>query len=346
MSKKVVVIGGGPAGMESATYLANFGFEVSLVEKENSVGGKLNSWDRLFPSMRPGGEVKEFLDKGNKLSDVKVLLNTEIDKVDRSNGQMKLFTNSGQSLEADAVVIATGFEVFDARKKEEYGYGIYDNVITSKDLEQLFREHKKIARADGKPVKRVGIVHCVGSRDEKAGNIYCSKVCCVTGVKQAIEIHEVIPDAEVFCFYMDLRMFGMHFEELYKDAQEKHGVQFIRGRLSEAAEAQDGSVVVKVEDTLSGRPLKMSVDLLILLVGFVPSEGTTKMGKLFGVPFNDNRFLHGADEHTGTGMTKSNGVFLAGTCTAPRTITNSILDARSTAMRVAGYLNDWKTEKR
>jgi len=346
MSKKVVVIGGGPAGMESATYLANFGFEVSLIEKENQVGGKLNSWDRLFPSMRPGGEVKDFLTKGNQLSNVNVKLNTEIDQVERTGSQMKLRTSSGEQLDADAVVIATGFEPFDATKKEEYGYGIYDNVITSKDLEQLFREHKKITRADGKPVKRVGIVHCVGSRDEKAGNIYCSKVCCVTGVKQAIEIHEAVPDAEVFCFYMDLRMFGMHFEELYKEAQEKHGVQFIRGRLSEAAEAKDGSVVVKVEDTLTGRPLKMSVDLLVLLVGFVPSPGTTKMGKLFDLQFNENRFLHGNDEHTGTGMTKAPGVFLAGTCTAPRTITNSILDARSTAMRVAGYLNEWKTEKR
>lgn len=346
MAKKVVVIGAGPAGMESATYLANFGFEVSLVEKENISGGKLNSWDRLFPTMRDGKEVLAFLEKGNVSSGVRILPNTEISKVSQTNNKKILQTSAGENLEADAVVIATGFDVFDARKKEEYGYGIYENVITSKDLEKIFREKKALTRHDGKPVKKVGIVHCVGSRDEKAGNVYCSKVCCVTGVKQAIEIHKELPEAEVTCFYMDLRMFGMQFEELYKDAQEKHGVQFVRGRLSEATESPDGSVIVKVEDTLAGKPLKMSVDLLVLLVGFVPSEGTKKMSELFGLKLNDNGFLHGCDEHTGTGMTASKGIFLAGSCTAPRTITNSILDARSTALRVAGYLNDWKTENR
>lgn len=346
MAKKVVVIGAGPAGMESATYLANFGFEVCLVEKENVSGGKLNSWDRLFPTMRDGNEVLSFLKKGNESSGVQILQNTEIKSVNYTEDKTILQTSTGQNLEADAVVIATGFEVFDATKKEEYGYGIYENVITSKDLESIFRTKKTLLRHDGKPIKKVGIVHCVGSRDEKAGNVYCSKVCCVTGVKQAIEIHEVLPESEITCFYMDLRMFGMHFEELYKEAQEKHGVQFIRGRLSEASENADGSVIVKVEDTLTGKPLKMSVDLLILLVGFVPSDGTKKMSELFGLQLNDNGFLHGCDEHTGTGMTESKGIFLAGSCTAPRTITNSILDARSTALRVAGYLNNWKTENR
>ncbi|PKP03778.1 MAG: FAD-dependent oxidoreductase [Bacteroidetes bacterium HGW-Bacteroidetes-6] len=346
MNKKVVVIGGGPAGMESATYLSDIGFEVSLIEKDVQTGGKLNSWDRLFPNMRLGKEVKDFLQNGNTLSKVNIFTETEVESFERSGTQMKLCISDGKILDADAVVIATGFDVFDARKKEEYGYGIYDNVITSKDLEQWFCEGRNIVRHDGKPVKRVGIVHCVGSRDEKAGNVYCSKVCCVTGVKQAIEIKKVLPEAEVFCFYMDLRMFGMHFEEMYKEAQEKHGVQFIRGRLSEASENADNSVVVKVEDTLTGRPLKMSVDLLILLVGFEPSAGTRKMGQMFGVTFNDNGFLHSADEHTGTGTTSVPGVFMAGSCSAPRTITNSILDARSTALRVAGYLKNSNVENR
>jgi heterodisulfide reductase subunit A2 len=122
--------------------------------------------------------------------------------------------------------------VFDATKKEEYGYGIYDNVITSADLEKLFLDSKLLVNPLGKTPKKIGLVHCVGSRDEKVGNVYCSKVCCVTAVKQAIEIKERLPESDVYCFYMDLRMYGMHFEALYKEAQEKYAVNFIRGRLS------------------------------------------------------------------------------------------------------------------
>ena len=113
--------------------------------------------------------------------------------------------------------------------------------------------------------------------------------------------------------------------------------------MSEAAESLD-SVIVKVEDTLSGRPLKCQ--LIYWFAGWFVPQGTTKMGNLFGVSFNHNRFLEYSDEHTGTGLTNVPGVFLAGTCSAPRTLTNTILDARSTAMRVAGYLNAWETEKR
>ncbi len=122
--------------------------------------------------------------------------------------------------------------------------------------------------------QRIGFIHCVGSRDEKVGNLHCSKVCCVTAVKQAIEVKEMLPHAEIFLFYMDLRMFGRHFEELYKEAQQKYGIQFIRARLSEAFENPDGSLQIRIEDTLLAKPMKMTLDLLVLMVGIQPDKKT------------------------------------------------------------------------
>jgi heterodisulfide reductase subunit A len=315
------------------------GFEVALIEKEDKLGGHLLQWDRLFPNNRRGYEVLSFLQEG--FSDkVEIALNAEIIGIDSLNREYRVKTRDGRVFGGNAMLITTGFDVFDAHRKEEYGYGIYDNVITSVDLENMFRQGKAIVNAHGKVPARVGFVHCVGSRDEKVGNIYCSKVCCVNAVKQSIEIKQKLPKAEVFCFYMDMRMFGMNFEEMYKEAQENYGINFIRGRLSEATENIDGQIILKVEDTLIGRPLKMTADLLVLMVGFVPSEGTKKLGKMLGLSYEDSGFLSISDTHTQSNYTGKQGIFVAGTCTYPKTIQDTISDARSAAIQIAAYLKD------
>ena len=323
--------------MESSAHLAAMDYEVTLLEKDSRLGGKLLKWERLFPTMRLGSEVLAFLNQGVE-KHVAVHCNTEITEIHRKAAAFHIHTATGRTYEADAVLVTTGYDLFDARKKEEYGYGIYENVITSAELEAMFAEGKPLHTADGRIPKRMGFIHCVGSRDEKVGNVYCSKVCCVTAVKQAIEVKEKHPETDIYCFYMDLRMYGMHFEAMYKQAQEKYGINFIRGRLSEACENIDHSVLLKAEDTLSGRPLKMSVDLLVLMVGFIPSEGTKAVGKMLGLEFGVNRFFKTCDQHTLTNVSNVPGVFFAGACTAPKTITNSITDARAAAATIATYL--------
>jgi heterodisulfide reductase subunit A2 len=346
MGKKVVVIGGGIAGMESSAYLAAMGYNVTLLEKENKLGGHLLNWEKLFPTMRLGKEVVDFLNQGIDYGKVKVVLNADIAEIEKHEKQFTIKLAGNNNYEADSILVTTGYDLFDARKKEEYGYGIYDNVITSSELEEMFSSGLDIKSPSGKIPEKIGLVHCVGSRDEKVGNTYCSKVCCVTAVKQAIEIKEKLPDSEVYCFYMDLRMFGMHFESLYKSAQEKYGVHFIRGRLSEASEDIEGKIIVKVEDTLLGKPLKMKVDMLVLMVGFVPSEGTKKIGKMLNLEFGDNRFFKTRDQHTLTNVSNVPGVFFAGTCTSPKTITNTITDARAAASTIVSYLQGYDIEKR
>lgn len=323
--------------METASQLAGLGIEVDLLEKQFRPGGHLNNWDRLFPNRRNSEEVYKYLEQGMNDA-ISLHLNAEIDIIRHESDRFIVELKDGKAMNSDALVIATGYEVFDARRKEEYGYGIYDNVITSIEMEKVFRDNGQKTFFEGMTSKRIGIVHCVGSRDEKAGNLYCSKLCCVTGVKQAIEIKEVMPDTEVFCFYMDLRMSDRYFEEMYFEAQEKWGVQFIRGRLSEASENQDHSLLIKLEDTLTGLPLKMNVGLLILLVGFVPSPETRRLAAMLGLKEGDDKFLCPADEHTFSNSSAIPGVFLAGTVKGPAGITSTIADARATALQVATYL--------
>jgi heterodisulfide reductase subunit A len=336
--KKVIVVGGGVAGMEAASCLAEFGLKVHLIEKEQQLGGHVGQWDRLFPSRRPAGEIISFL-AGKLSGNVTIHTGREITNTTREGDLWHVSLNGSGTIHADAVLLATGFDLFEARKKEEYGYGIYDNVITSADLEKKFAK-QDIVNSRGKIPQRVGFVHCVGSRDEKVNNLYCSRVCCVTAVKQAIEVREALPECEVFCFYMDLRMFGLDFEALYKEAQEKWGVHFIRGRLSEAFENQDGSVMVKVEDTLAMRPLKMNVDLLVLMSGMVTSEGSRKMIGLLGLNTDENQFLLPADRQLKANESGIPGLFLAGTCTSPKSIDETIADARAAALKVMEYLKE------
>jgi heterodisulfide reductase subunit A len=339
MNKHVVVIGGGVAGLEVAGQLSKVGIEVSLIEKDSITGGHLNNWFRLFPDRRHSSEVKEYLDRITNNHGIKFYTNTTIEKLSRNRSHFSITTNEGKELAADAVIVATGFDLFRSARKEEYGYGIYDNVITSADLEKQFR-NGQITLKNGTVPQTIGLIHCVGSRDEKAGNFYCSKLCCVTAVKQAIELREFLPQSKVFCFYMDMRMGGAFYEELYREAQEEYGVSFIRGKVSEASETIENKLLIKVEDTLAGRPLKMKLDLIVLMAGMEMSEGGKKIAGIGGLKTGENRFFAAADNHFGSNKSNIEGVFYAGTCIAPMNITEAISHARAAVVEVIDYLND------
>jgi heterodisulfide reductase subunit A len=341
MANSVIVIGGGIAGLTAAGMLSRMGMEVNLIEKENETGGHVGQWDRLFPDRKRASEVLDFTAEGmNKVNVVKGVSVRVISKEDDIFTVTVSDTATGLpgEFKSKALIVATGFDLFEAGKKEEYGYGIYNNVITSADLEEKFKAGKGILTAEGKIPERIGIIHCVGSRDEKVGNLYCSKVCCVTGIKQAIELREMYPDSAVFNFYMDLRMYDRHFEELYYEAQQKWGISFIRGRLSECAENPDGSIVIRTEDTLTGKPLKMTVNLLVLLVGFVPAAGTAQLSGMLGLKTGTDGFVESEDRHLKNNLSGIPGIFLTGAVKGPVTISDAIADARAAAALTAEYL--------
>jgi heterodisulfide reductase subunit A len=337
-NKHIAIIGGGVAGMGTASVLLKLGYRITLIEKEPEMGGKLNQWDHLFPDFSNPQAIIGDLKEGIQHPGITILNKTEITEIEKLNGRYRLKAGRDLHLNADAVVIATGFRLFDATYKEEYGYGLFENVITSADFESILRNGKKLTTSQGTVPKRIAIIHCVGSRDAKSGNNYCSKVCCITGVKQAIEINRMLPECEVFCFYMDLRLYGSSFDELYLSAQKEHKIQFIRGRLSEASERQDKSLQIKAEDTLSGRPLRMNVDMIILLVGMEPAALHESFKRDNLVQLDENGFIKSADEHCRRSITTQKGIFASGTSLCPMSVSDTFENAMATAIEVDTYL--------
>jgi heterodisulfide reductase subunit A len=334
--------------MQAAVALKAAGLEPVIVERSDALGGKLRDWHNLFPSATPAREVLDGLRKAVEMARVEVLLHTEVEGLtpDGSKPSVEVALagghavqlSGGRKLEAAAVVVASGFDVFDASLKEEYGYRIYDNVFTTVDVERMLNEGG-VALADGSAPRRVAFVHCVGSRDEKVNQKHCSKVCCVTAVKQAMEMRALFPEADIYNFYMDIRMFGPGYEELYQRAQQESRVNFIRGRVSEASPTIDGRIQIKAEDTLVGRPMKMSVDMLVLAVGMKAGSSCEKFARTADAALSPNGFLAPADLFSGCVASGVPGVFYAGAATAPKTIGESLAEGSMAACWVVEYLD-------
>ena len=333
--KQVIIIGGGIAGMQCASELLRHGVAVTIIEKESDLGGKIRNWHKLFPTFTPANEVlAEVRHKLMSSSNLTIKTGCEATKISATSVTL----SSGEELKCDAAVIATGFTLFDARIKEEYGYGIYDNVITSAELEQMFNENNVRLKQGGVP-RRIAILHCVGSRDEKVCQRHCSKVGCVTGVKQAIELKQLFPTADVFNFYMDIRMFGPGYEEMYREAQQAHNVHFVRGRISEVSPTIDNRLQIKAEDTLTGRPLKLGVDMLVLLIGMRANDMNSTLVAETGLEWQPSGFMKPKDSFIGNVESNVEGIFYAGAVTAPKNVCESLNDGTSAAMAVKEWLS-------
>lgn len=323
--------------MEAASQLIALGYSPIVIEKTSSLGGHLAKWDRLFPDRGPAKDLLNELSV--KLNGANVFYDSDIVSINRLNDSYNVILSSGISVLARAVLIATGFRLFDARKKEEYGYGIYNKVITNADLESYFKDRfDESINESG--IKRIGFVHCVGSRDEKACNRQCSKVCCITALKQAIELKERFPESIIYCFYMDLRLFGRKYEDIYLSAQKDFGIRFIRGRVSEASEDIDGNVVIKAEDTLTGKPLKVTLDLLVLMAGMSANPDANKLAGMLSLAIDSDGFLQSFDNVAHIHRSKKAGIFYAGTCTGPKTLPETLSEARSAALDIHNYLKE------
>lgn len=334
MNDNIIIIGGGIAGMEAARTLLALGHTPILIEASKELGGHVASWHKLFPDMSSAKDIVTRL--RGEVTGANIFLGTRIISINRLADGYSLKLSNGIVVNASAVIVATGFNLFDATKKEEYGYGVYDHVITNADLEAWF-SGKDDPRVPKDP-EAVGFVHCVGSRDLKACNGQCSKVCCATAIKQAIELKERYPFTKVYCFYMDLRLFGRKYEDFYVNAQRDYGIHFIRGRVSEVGENINGRLQVKAEDTLLGKPLKVQLDMLVLMAGIVRNQSIGELTAMAGLETDSDGFLRSVDNEYSVVDSNRPGIFFAGSCTGPKTVPETIAEARSAALSVHTYL--------
>lgn len=326
--------------MQTALELKSRGLEPVIVERDIELGGKARGWHKLFPSFTPAGDIMRPIADKIRAERIRCFCGQEVTAIAEDGVMLR----SGERIPADAVVVATGFTLFDAHRKQEYGYGLYDNVITSVDLERMMNSGK-VLLADGSEPRRIAILHCVGSRDEKVCQRHCSKVCCITGVKQAIELKEMFPTADVFNFYMDIRMFGPGYEELYREAQQRYNIHFVRGRISEAAETINKRIQIKAEDTLTGRPLKMTVDMLVLLVGMSANYENEALALTAGLSLAPNGYFKANDSFLGVVRSEREGIFFAGAATAPKSLADTLAEAALTASAVDEYLKNRYNER-
>lgn len=342
----VLVIGGGVTGLGIALALDGLGIEAVILEKGPALGGKVKDYGKIFPDFVSGRDIVNELIARVQRTPRRISCRTDtvIADLKGTNAGYAVSTNNDQHFDVSAVVLSSGFEVFDARLQEEYGYGVYPNVINSLELEAGLDPHgptggRLLRPFDGKPARRIAIIFCVGSRSKRLGNPYCSRICCSYSTKQAIEIMERYPEASVTCFYMDIRTYGRGFEEMYQYAQDL-GVKYIRGRVSECSVLPGGDIQVRAENTLLGRPVQGVFDLVSLSVGMMPCADATFLSDLLGIERGKDGFFNGIDKYLAPHDTRREGIFLAGSVTGLKPIQDCLNEAMSVAGRVASYLNN------
>jgi heterodisulfide reductase subunit A len=235
-------------------------------------------------------------------------------------------------LDVGAVVVATGFDPFDATRKPEFGYGRYANVITGLEFERLASASgptKGKIKLNGYEPKEIVFIHCVGSRDKQEGGEYCSRICCMYTAKQAHLAHDKVAGAKITVFYVDVRAFGKGFEEFY-DRVRDEGVTYRRGNPSEIYKRGD-KLIVRAEDTLLGRTVEVPADLVVLATGVQPRPDAGQVGEMLGLAFSDDGFFAELHPELRPVDTQRRGVFLAGTCQAPKDIPDTVAQAKAAA---------------
>jgi heterodisulfide reductase subunit A len=251
-------------------------------------------------------------------------------------------------MEVGAVVVATGFKLFAADLKPEYGFGTFKNVITGMQMDRLLaptRPFNTILRpGDGKVPERIAYVLCTGSRDETVGNPLCSRFCCMYSIKQNQLLMGALPLADVTVHYMDIRAPGKRYDEFYEGAKSM-GATYVKGRVAEITETPEGNLILHYEDIENGgRIVEAEYDLVVLAVGVQPNSDAEELFEVGELAVDEWRYVDEPDEDLNPGRTSIPGVFVAGAASGAKDIADSILHAGAAVAQVAAHLETAKAD--
>jgi heterodisulfide reductase subunit A len=338
-----LVIGGGVTGMQAALDIAAAGFKAHLVERTGELGGRAYKLSMTFPTHNCGICCMQYckecvftpkIEDVLQNKDVEVLLNSEVEEITGGFGSrhVKVRTPKGiKEFDVGTVIVATGSKTFDPNRIPELRYENPD-VVTTVELEQLIVEQREkgggLRRpSDGRVPKTVNFIQCVGSRDKVKGNLHCSLVCCTYAIGQARELKKILPDANIYIHYIDLRGPYRGFEEFY-DAAKEEGINFVRGRVSEVVQDK-GKLFVRALDTDSDTLLSIDSDLVVLAVGQEPADGSDKIAKMLHIQTDIDKFMKDINPMFPPEFRR--GIYVAGTAQGPKGIRYSIEDAKAAA---------------
>ena len=245
--------------------------------------------------------------------------------------------------EIGAVVVATGFDLWDPKPYEEYGVGRFPDVITSLEFERMVSANGPtggvpVRPSDGKVPKNVVFIKCVGSRDEAKGIEYCSKICCMYTAKHAILLHHKVHDSHAYVFYMDIRAAGKGYEEFVKRAQVETGATYLRGRVSKIYKKGDKLMVIG-EDAQIGQVVEVEADMVVLATAIYPYKDNPETARMLGISYDQYGFLSEAHPKLRPVETAKAGIFLAGCTQAPKDIPDSVAQASATAAKVCALFS-------
>ncbi|MHA2017776.1 MAG: 4Fe-4S binding protein [Promethearchaeota archaeon] len=245
------------------------------------------------------------------------------------------------TIKVGTIIVATGYDQIDPTNLKNYGYGVYENVITGLEMERNLSSTgpnlgKPVCPSNGKPPHTVAWIQCVGSRDNREGfHPYCSRVCCMYAIKQARQYKEKHPEADCYIFYMDIRAFGKGYEEFYESSSHDFGIKYMRGRLAEIYENPDKTLLIRAEDTFLSRPIALNVDLVVLSTGVETRFDSAKVASLLGIQQTADGFFMEAHPKLRPVDSLTAGIFIAGVAQGPKDIPDAVGQAKGAASGAA-----------